>query len=97
MLPSQTSLAIHSRDVLFGRLYERFREDVIAHGAFLECLEPFILDNQLKTISPQIIKDLTSHFQSRGMLARVEACIVHLDIISLDIHEVHICYRANLL
>jgi len=74
--------------VLFGRLYERFRQDVIAHGAFLECLEPFILDDQLKAVSPEIIKDLTSHFQGKDMLSRVEACIVHLNIISLDIHEV---------
>jgi len=35
------------RDVLFGRLYDRFAQDVIAHGAFLECLEPYILDNQV--------------------------------------------------
>ena len=73
---------------MFGRLYERFSQDVIAHGAFLECLEPYILDDQLQNISPQIIKNLTTHFQGKDMLSRVEACIVHLDIISLDIHEV---------
>jgi len=43
---------------------------------------------QLSHISPQIISDLTEHFQGKGMLERVEACIVHLDILSLDIHQV---------
>ena len=92
MVPICVEYCLHLQrvDVLFGRLYERFSEDTIAHGAFLECLEPYILDDKLKSVSPQIIKDLTSHFQGKDMLSRVEACIVHLDIISLDIHEVRL-------
>ncbi|XP_067930193.1 vacuolar protein sorting-associated protein 8 homolog [Watersipora subatra] len=90
-------LRLERVDVLFGRLYERFSQDVIAHGAFLECLEPYILDDQLQRISPQIMKDLTSHFQGKDMLGRVEACIIHLDIISLDIHEtVKLCWENGM-
>lgn len=76
------------RDILFGRIYERFSADVIAMGTFLECLEPYILGDKLTSIPPSVMKDFVDHYQSRGMLESVEACIVHLEVTSLDIHQV---------
>jgi hypothetical protein len=76
------------RDVLFGRIYDRFAVDVIAKGTFLECLEPYIQSDRLTAIPPAVMKDFVDHYESRGMLDSVEACIVHLDIASLDIHQV---------
>ena len=78
----------HFRDVLFGRIYDRFAVDVIAKGTFLECPEPYIQTDRLTAIPPAVMKDFVDHYESRGMLDSVEACIVHLDIASLDIHQV---------
>ena len=77
-----------SRDTLFGRIYERFASDVIAKGTFLECLEPYIQADCLTLIPPSVMREFVEHYQLRGMLDGVEASIVHLDIASLDIHQV---------
>uniref|UniRef100_H2ZCD3 Uncharacterized protein n=1 Tax=Ciona savignyi TaxID=51511 RepID=H2ZCD3_CIOSA len=84
-------------DVLFGRIYERFRVDCVAHGAFLECLEPYILNNQLQSISPEVMQDFVTHYQAKGMLSNVESCLLHLDVSSLDLHQVlHLCWAHGL-
>nr|XP_002121576.1 vacuolar protein sorting-associated protein 8 homolog [Ciona intestinalis] len=84
-------------DVLFGRIYERFRVDCIAHGAFLECLEPYIMNDKLQTISPEVMQDFVAHYQAKGMLSSVESCLLHLDVSSLDLHQVlHLCWAHGL-
>lgn len=75
------------RDILFGRIYDRFAVDYIARGTFLECLEPYILCDKLRSIPPSVMKDLVEHYQAKNMLEGVESCIVHLEITSLDIHQ----------
>ena len=83
------------RDILFDRIYERFSSDVIARGVFLECLEPYILLDKLVSITPVVMKDFVDHYEAKGLLQNVEGCIVHLNITSLDIHQV-ILGRARL-
>ncbi|KAL8564238.1 hypothetical protein ACOMHN_050849 [Nucella lapillus] len=90
-------LHLKKTDVLFGRIYERFAVDIIAKGTFLECLEPYIQCDRLTAIPPAVMKDFVAHYESRGMLDSVESCIVHLDITSLDIHQVvHLCWSHSL-
>lgn len=85
-------LSSHSRELLFDRIYERFSNDVIAKGTFLECLEPYMQSDRLTYIPPAVMKDFVDHYEMRGLLDSVESCIVHLDIASLDIHQVaYIC------
>ncbi|XP_041374342.1 vacuolar protein sorting-associated protein 8 homolog isoform X2 [Gigantopelta aegis] len=84
-------------DILFGRIYERFGDDVIAKGTFLECLEPYIISDKLISIPPSVMKDFVDHYETREMLDNVEACIVHLNITSLDINQVvHLCWNHAL-
>ncbi|ESO93558.1 hypothetical protein LOTGIDRAFT_215952 [Lottia gigantea] len=90
-------LHLNRTDVLFGRIYERFGEDIIAKGTFLECLEPYILNDKLCAIPPAVMKDFVCNYEEKGMLDSVEACIVHLDIASLDIHQVvNLCWGHGL-
>nr|CAB3267651.1 vacuolar protein sorting-associated protein 8 homolog [Phallusia mammillata] len=90
-------LLINRVDVLFGRIYDRFRADCIAHGAFLECLEPYILNDQLKSMSPQVMKDFVEHYQAKNMLTSVENCIIHLDLENIDLNQVlHLCWAHGL-
>ncbi|CAH1788234.1 unnamed protein product, partial [Owenia fusiformis] len=90
-------LNLDRMDILFGEIYEKFSADMIAHGFFLECLEPYILSDRLVFITPVVMKDFVNHYEQKGMLQDVEACIVHLDIASLDIHQVVIlCWSHGL-
>lgn len=66
-------------------------ENSVAKGIFLECLEPYILSDKLMGITAQVMKDLLLHFQDKNRLENLEACIVHMDITSLDIQQVSGC------
>ena len=63
-------------------------ENSVAKSVFLECLEPYILSDKLVGMTAQIMKDLLLHFQDKNLMANLEACIVHMDITSLDIQQV---------
>ncbi|KAK4298989.1 hypothetical protein Pmani_028696 [Petrolisthes manimaculis] len=84
-------------DVLFGRMWKTFSEDGVAKGIFLEALEPYILSDQLPDMSPSITQCLLSHQEASGRLQAAEACIVHLSVISLDLHQaMTLCWSHGL-
>ncbi|KAK2188197.1 hypothetical protein NP493_140g01014 [Ridgeia piscesae] len=90
-------LRIRKLDMLFGWIYDKFCSDAIARVTFLESLEPYILSDQLTYIAPSVMKDFVEHHQQRELLQTVEQCIVHLDITSLDIHQVCILIYNKLI
>ncbi|XP_038644180.1 LOW QUALITY PROTEIN: vacuolar protein sorting-associated protein 8 homolog [Scyliorhinus canicula] len=90
-------LLLERTDLLFGQIYSKLSEISVAKGVFLECLEPYILNDKLPSITPQVMKDLLIHLQDRDMMENIEACIVHMDITSLDIQQVvHMCWEHGL-
>lgn len=80
-------------------MYDKMSENSVAKGVFLECLEPYILSDKLVGITAQIMKDLLLHFQDKNLMANMEACIVHMDITSLDLQQVmiHVLYILEVL
>lgn len=82
-------LLVKRTDFLFGRLYDRFSTDAIAKTMYLESLEPYILNDTLTSVTPGVMKDFVDYYEHRGALSAVEACILHMDVASLDIHQVH--------
>ncbi|BFY99915.1 hypothetical protein BsWGS_02955 [Bradybaena similaris] len=99
MVPVCVDYCLHlgNLELLFDRIYERFSNDVIAKGTFLECLEPYMQSDRLTYIPPAVMKDFVDHYEMRGLLDSVESCIVHLDITSLDIHQVvNLCWGHGL-
>ncbi|KAJ8019457.1 Vacuolar protein sorting-associated protein 8-like [Holothuria leucospilota] len=90
-------LVLERLDMLFGAIYDQFSRDTIARGVFLECLEPYILNDKLTSIPPHVMKDFVEHYRDKEMVPNVEACIVHMDIASLDIHQVvSLCWAYGL-
>ena len=81
-------ILINRTDLLFEYIYDRFSENDAAKAVFLECLEPYILNDSLKIMSPAVLKDFVSHYERCGALAVIEACITHVDIAAIDIHQV---------
>ncbi|KAM8934115.1 vacuolar protein sorting-associated protein 8 homolog [Pelodytes ibericus] len=90
-------LLLQRTDLLFSQMYDKLSENCVAKGVFLECLEPYLLRDQLPGLTAHVMKDLLLHFQDRGLMESVEACIVHMDITSLDIQQiVQMCWEHRL-
>ncbi|KAM6198997.1 vacuolar protein sorting-associated protein 8 homolog [Sarcoramphus papa] len=90
-------LLLQRTDLLFNQIYDKMSENSVAKGIFLECLEPYILSDKLMGITAQVMKDLLLHFQDKNRLENLEACIVHMDITSLDIQQVVLlCWENHL-
>lgn len=77
-------------DLLFDQLYPRLVDNMVAKGVLLESLESHIIADRLGHLPTPIMKDLLTHYQSSCMMESLERCIVHLDITSLDIQQVHV-------
>ncbi|PKA59981.1 hypothetical protein AXF42_Ash009665 [Apostasia shenzhenica] len=78
---------IKRTDILFDGIFSKF---VSVHhgGTFLEILEPYILRDMLGCLPPEIMQALVEHYSRKGLLERVEQCVLHMDISSLDFNQV---------
>ncbi|KAM3193759.1 hypothetical protein ACQJBY_070406 [Aegilops geniculata] len=78
---------IGRNDILFDTVFSKF---VAAQsgGMFLEVLEPYMLKDMLGSLPPEIMQGLVEHYSGKGWLQRVEQCILHMDISSLDFNQV---------
>jgi len=74
--------------VLFGWIYQRYSESAAKKAAFIECLEAYILSGELTRIAPNVMKDFVDHYEKKGALGIVEACIVNVDIANIDLQQV---------
>ncbi|KAF9600812.1 hypothetical protein IFM89_012551 [Coptis chinensis] len=74
-------------DILFDEIFSKFVA-VQHEGTFLELLEPYILKDMLGCLPPEIMQALVEHYSSKGWLQRVEQCVLHMDISSLDFNQV---------
>ncbi|KAK9068340.1 hypothetical protein SSX86_012451 [Deinandra increscens subsp. villosa] len=87
---------IKRTDILFDEILSRF-ESVQQKETFLELLEPYILKDMLGSLPPEIMQALVEHYSAKGWLQRVEQCVLHMDISSLDFNQiVRLCQEHNL-
>ncbi|KAL5572209.1 hypothetical protein UlMin_021806 [Ulmus minor] len=78
---------IKRTDILFDDIFSKFIA-VQQEDTFLELLEPYILRDMLGSLPPEIMQALVEHYSSKGWLQRVEQCVLHMDISSLDFNQV---------
>ncbi|MQM01056.1 hypothetical protein Taro_033804, partial [Colocasia esculenta] len=78
---------IKRTDILFDDIFSRFTA-AEHEGTFLEILEPYILKDMLGSLPPEIMQALVEHYSNKGWLQRVEQCVLHMDISSLDFNQV---------
>ncbi|KAI0500748.1 hypothetical protein KFK09_018964 [Dendrobium nobile] len=78
---------IKRTNLLFDGIFSKFVA-VQHEGTFLEILEPYILRDMLGCLPPEIMQALVEHYSSKGWLERVEQCVLHMDISSLDFNQV---------
>jgi hypothetical protein len=92
----EACLSIGDVDIMFDEAYEWY-EDGDAEGIFLETLEPHILEKQITTIPPTVVKALVTHYVSQGLESRLEEMICQMDTATLDIDQITtLCKQHNL-
>ncbi|XP_068082015.1 vacuolar protein sorting-associated protein 8 homolog isoform X2 [Anabrus simplex] len=83
-------------DILFGRLWESCSAPT-AQGVFLEALEPWLLNDRLRTVPPGVMQAFVKYYEKEGKLQALEACLVHVEVSSLDVHQVmSLCWSQGL-
>ncbi|KAL3622320.1 hypothetical protein CASFOL_033731 [Castilleja foliolosa] len=83
-------------DILFDDILSKF-EDAHSKETFLELLEPYILKDMLGSLPPGVMQALVEHYSERGWLQRIEQCVLHMDILSLDFNQiVRLCREHRL-
>ncbi|KAG1708619.1 hypothetical protein DVH05_022246 [Phytophthora capsici] len=83
-------------DLLFGEIYTRFK-DANKLSVFVELLEPYILSEKLRNLSPVAMEEFVRHFSAQGKLAQVEQCLLHLNVAELDLDTIlKLCHDHEL-
>lgn len=87
---------INRMDLLFSEIYRRFSEcDKV--DVFVELLEPFILCDRVQRLSPEVMQTFVTHFKKSNNLARVEQCLLHLNVKETDLDmTVKLCREHQL-
>ncbi|KAH7124126.1 Golgi CORVET complex core vacuolar protein 8-domain-containing protein [Dendryphion nanum] len=89
-------ISMKELDFLFEDVYDAFEEHT-AETVFFETLEPYILDEQITSLPPNVLKDLITFYASSGRAARLEDMICRLSTDTIDINQVTmLCQQYNL-
>ena len=84
-------------DLLFDTVWATFNQDPFSTAVYLECLEPYILSDQLTRLPTSIVQQFVTHYGARNKFEGLEACLTHLAVDCLDIHQaMSICQEHNL-
>ena len=87
-------ISMEDTDFLFEDVYSWYQDGNV-EGVFLESIEPYIVDDEISVISPVVIKDLVGHYTARGLNARIEEMICHLDSRTMDIDQITTLCKKN--
>ncbi|KAF2118242.1 Golgi CORVET complex core vacuolar protein 8-domain-containing protein [Lophiotrema nucula] len=89
-------MSMDEQEFLFEEVYEAFEEGS-AEPVFFETLEPYILDEQVTAIPPNVLKDMITSYASEGRATKLEDIICRLSTDTIDINQVTtLCQQYNL-
>ncbi|RAQ99146.1 vacuolar assembly sorting protein vps8 [Stemphylium lycopersici] len=80
-------LSMAELDFLFEEVYDAY-EDASAEKAFFETLEPYIQDEEITSIPPNVLKDLITFYASANRSTRLEEMICRLNTDTMDLNQV---------
>ncbi len=87
-------MRIDKQELLFSTIYDTYVE-FDARGAFFDALEPFVLEDAMTQISPQVVQDFIAHYAALQLYSRLNQLICHLPPYTLDIDAVMAMCRAQ--
>ena len=73
-----------------GKLYFTWEDPaihVIDEDVFFEVLEPYVLEDEITSIPPGVLRQLISTYASRGHAKQLEEMICRLDTSTMDLHQ----------
>ncbi|KAF2682583.1 hypothetical protein K458DRAFT_52281 [Lentithecium fluviatile CBS 122367] len=89
-------MSMKELDFLFEDVYDAF-EEASAEKVFFETLEPYILDEEVDAVPPNVLKDLITFYASADRGPRLEEMICRLSTDTIDINQVTtLCQQYNL-
>ncbi|KAK8181699.1 Golgi CORVET complex core vacuolar protein 8-domain-containing protein [Phyllosticta capitalensis] len=89
-------LSMDEMDFLFEDVFEAFQGASLLE-IFFDVLEPRIVEEEITSVPPDVLKDLITHYASHGRADRLEELICRLDTSTIDINQVTIlCRQFNL-
>lgn len=80
-------ISMEELDFLFEEVYDAFEEGS-AEKAFFETLEPYINDEEITAVPPNVLKDLITFYASANRGSRLEEIICRLSTDTMDINQV---------
>lgn len=87
---------LENYDFLFDEIYEWYEENE-PEGLFLDVLEPYVVDGNIRSLPPAVVKPLISHYSRTHSSTRLEEIICLLDTTTMDIEQVTLlCKNLNL-
>ena len=81
-------MTLKRKDILFENVWNAFQIDPFGKATYLECLESYILSDQLRNLPVNISQEFVEHYERTECFMALEACITHLNVVCLDIHQV---------
>ncbi|ORX94514.1 Golgi CORVET complex core vacuolar protein 8-domain-containing protein [Clohesyomyces aquaticus] len=89
-------MSMEEMDFLFEDIYDTY-EDGSAEKVFFETLEPYILEEEISAIPPNVLKDMITFYASSGRASQLEEMICRLSTDTMDINQVTmLCQQYNL-
>ncbi|CAF0865872.1 unnamed protein product [Didymodactylos carnosus] len=90
-------LSMDRLGLLYGQIYDLFSKDSIAHGIYLQCLEPYILKGRFDSIAPVIMKEFVNYYVEQGYFHQLEQCLSRIEVSCLDINQIlHVARKYDL-
>lgn len=78
---------------LFSEIFEMF-EEADEEDIFVTTLEPYVLEGEVKSLPPEVVKSVVSHFISENQPGRLEELLCRLDPMSFDLDEITVlCHQ----
>ncbi|GJD02932.1 vacuolar assembly/sorting protein VPS8 [Colletotrichum higginsianum] len=88
------SVSVGDVDFLFEEMYEWY-EDAGLEGIFFETMEPYILEKQITTVPPAVVKTTVTHYVTKGWESRLEEMIVHMETTTLDLDQITVLCKQH--
>ncbi|WQF87206.1 Putative vacuolar protein sorting-associated protein Vps41/Vps8 [Colletotrichum destructivum] len=88
------SVSVGDVEFLFEEMYEWY-EDAGLEGIFFETMEPYILEKQITTVPPAVVKTTVTHYVTKGWESRLEEMIVHMETTTLDLDQITVLCKQH--
>ena len=89
-------LAVDSLDKMYDQsIYDPLMEATHGKEAFIERIVPHIINDELRSLPPEVMQSLVTHFASKGEHSIIEKCVLRMDVTSLDVNQVAILCETH--